>query len=501
MGAKKLKTKKPKLKHNYIKRKLSLVETIDDYKLEEISEKDFFKYMNVLHDNEDGYVSLFKKAKGVEQRWSLSLNELEKLDIFQDERNFYYSVNTIFVPGKHSTKYIHKLNAFIIDLDYYKVKGFEELTATQIVALLEGEKDYPEPSFYIDSGRGLYIIWLLENTYGTTASKRYWKKIEKTLIEIFSDYGVDTKVSDCARVLRLIGSKHSITGRTVKLVQSPYRSTSTIDFDNVIRYEMGDIADYFWGCRELCKADKKPKKKKKKKKKSKQTKVIQIKNTYTLNYNRCRDIETLVELRADKKEKGWREKLLFLYRLNLLYSHTEPQVALDMTLALNNKLGLPLDDDEVISSTSNAEGISEVYHRLMDNYEDTYDISLNKHLSNGGAYIYSNETIIEELEITDEEQSKLTTIIGDNEKKIRKDNRNKEYYEENKIELNLKKKEKYQEKLKSNGKLTRAEQNEIIRAEIKSLLEEGKKQQEIADILGVNVRTVKRHIKAIKDNN
>lgn len=481
MGAK-------KLKHNYIKRKLSLA---TEYKSEDITEEDFYKYMGTLHNGEKGFVSLLKVENGKTQRWSLNSNELEQLNLFQEEENFYCSVNTLYAPGRHSGKYVNKLNALIIDLDYYNVPELKDLTAMQIVGLLEAEKDYPSPSFYIDSGRGLYIIWLLENTYATTASKRYWKQIEKTLIDIFADYGADKKVSDVARVLRLIGSKNSKTGNTVKIIQS-VSCYDTSRFDNILRYELGDIAEYFWGCRELFTLDKKKPKKVKKRKQTQ--KVIQLKNTYTLNYNRYKDLETLVDLRANTKTDGWREYLLFLYRLNLLYCNIEPHNALKMTLALNNKLGIPLDIEEVTEATANAEGVAECYHRLLGNYKDTYDISLSQHLYNGGAYIYTNKTIIKELNITDEEQSYLATIIGTGEKKVRKDKRNKIWYEENK-EYHQK---LYQDKLKADGKLTRAEQNKIKRAEIKSLLNQGLSQRQIADKLSMSVGAINKHIKIIK---
>lgn len=502
MGAK-------KLKHNYIAEKLyapikEVDITSENFECRDITEQDFYKYMQTLHNGKNGYVSLLKVIGKDGQRWSLNVNELEKLNLFEEEENLYCSVNTLYAPGRHSGKYANKLNALIIDLDYYNVPTLKGLSAEQVIGLLEGEKDYPTPSFYIDSGRGLYIIWLLENTYATTASKKYWKAIEKTLISVFSDYGADEKVHDIARVLRLVGSTNGKTGKKVRLVDSPnYKSISP--FNNVERYELGDIAEYFWGAREIYEHKKKEPIKRKKRKQTQ--KVIQLKNTFTLNYNRYKDLETLVDLRADKKEEGCREYLLFLYRLNLLYCNIEPKVALEMTLALNNRLALPLDEEEVTNATGNAEGVAEVYHRLLGNYKDTYDISLSQHLYNGGAYIYTNKTIIKELKINEEEQTHLLTIIGTGEKKIRKGKRNKIYYQENKDiyekyyqENKDKIKSDYQNKLKLEGKLTRAEQNEIKREEIKSLLNQGKKQKEISDILDIGIATVKRHIKAIKDN-
>ena len=306
--------------------------------------------------------------------------------------------------------------------------------------------------------------------------------------------------------MRLVGSTNGKTGKKVRIVESPnYYNIS--QFNKVERYELGDIAEYFWGAREIYEHKNKEPIKRKKRKQTQ--KVIQLKNTYTLNYSRYKDLETLVDLRADKKEEGCREYLLFLYRLNLLYCNIEPSVALKMTLALNNKLALPLEEEEVINATGNAEGIAEVYHRLRNNYKDTFDISLNQHLYNGGAYIYTNKTIIKELKITEEEQTHLLTIIGTGEKKIRKGKKNKiyykenkeiyeEYYQENKENINLKKREKYNNKLKSEGKLTRDEKNELKRAEIKSLLNQGLSQRKIAEKMRISLKTVVKHIQVMK---
>lgn len=382
-----------------------------------------------------------------------------------------------------------KLNALIIDLDYYTIPEYRELKSFQIIELLKMDIYYLEPSFYIDSGRGLYLIWLLEDTYATQKSKKFWKQIEKTLIQIFSEFGADKKVSDVARVLRLVGSKNSKTGEIVKIIQP--KSDYNRDKFDIRRYELHEMADFVWGIRDIYEKNKKVKKGKQIKK------VIQLKNTYTLNYSRCRDLEKLVELRINKKEEGWRENLLFLYRLNLLYCGLEAKTALDMTLSLNKKFGIPLEMEEIINATENAEGIASVYHRLKENYKDTYNTNLNQYLYNGGAYIYSNKTIIEELKISEEEQAHLLTIIDANEKKNRRYKRNKIYYEENKNFILKKEKVTYNENLKIKGKLTREEKNEIKRAEIKDLLSKGLTQREIAKEINMSLGSVNKHIKKI----
>ena len=179
-----------KFKDNYIKTKLSLLsESEEEYKTEKVKEEDFYKYMNALHNGE-GFISILTIKEEEVQRWSLNINELYKLKKLQEEENIYCSINSLYAPGKHSSKYVSKLNALIIDLDYYTIPEYRELKSFQIIELLKMDIYYLEPSFYIDSGRGLYLIWLLEDTYATQKSKKFWKQIEKTLIQIFSEFGV-----------------------------------------------------------------------------------------------------------------------------------------------------------------------------------------------------------------------------------------------------------------------------------------------------------------------
>lgn len=492
-----------KIKHNYIAELLNSNKTIIT---DDVEEKEFYKFLRELNINtEKGYLSLMIK-KNKTQRWSLDIDEIEQLEKVQGIEDFYCTLNTLYCQGRHTDKYINKLNAFYVDLDYYNIKELEGLSAVQVVGLLEQELDYPEPTFYVDSGRGLYIIWLLQNTYATSSSKKYWKKIEKMLIDLFKDYGSDAKASNVGRVFRLIGSINSKSGKVVKLIQSPNYYNNYNNSAEIKRYEMFEIAEFFWGIQEKelfvddilqQKEEKKPKKRKT------TTKITQLKNTYTLNCFRCDDLETLVELRKNNNcyEIGYRENLLFLYRLHLLYTKIEPTVALEKVLTLNNKLPLPLDTEEVTKATASAEKIGQRYIELTNNYKDDCGISLNQFLSNNGAYIFKNETIIKYLNITPEEQYYLRTIIGPEEKANRRMYQNQEYYNKNKDKISKYKSKEYKKKMKDEGKKTRDQQNKEKQKQIKKLLESGKTQQEIANILGLGIATIKRHIKAIKENN
>ncbi|MFI3211350.1 MAG: hypothetical protein R3Y64_09935 [Peptostreptococcaceae bacterium] len=510
MGAKKIK----KCSHSYINSKL-IKNEINDIQI--LKYEEYFKYYKELHNAKSGFVSLMKVDKVDKAntgRWSLNINDIDSLSIFQDEDDFYCSVNTLIAPGKHKSKDVVKLNALFVDLDYYNDSKFKELTPEQMVQLLELELNYPIPSLYIDSGRGIYVLWLLNNTYATSGSKKFWKRIEEEIIQVFKDFSVDEKVKDMGRVLRVLGSKNSKNGRIVKIIKSAnFELCSNID--NPIRYELSDFSEFFWGDKYLSKrynGESKDRNKNRNKNRNKK-KIFQLKNTYTLSIERYKDLERIVEMRSNRIEKGWREHLLFLYRLNLLYSHIDPSKALDMTLELNSKLGIPMEEKELISATSNTDEISIIYHRLLDTFQHrTNDrVNLSEHMYNGGAFLYKNTTIIKMLGITAEEQEQLSTIIGTDEKNRRKSIRNKEwyqenkkyykrYYSENKAKISENKQNNYRNKLQEKNKLSRDEQNKIKQSKIKDLMDQGKKQKEIADILMIGISTVKRYAKIIKNN-
>lgn len=478
-----------KIKHNYV------AEILNSNKLNEnINLLYYFRMMCPSWDN-DTYFSLAKKVNNTMNRWSINRKELINLSV-QNEDDFFCSVNTFYAPGKHSSLYVKNLNALIVDLDYYNIAHLKDLEPWQVIELMKQDLDYPEPSFYTSSGRGLCIVWLLEKTYATKKSKKFYKQIAETLIDVFENFGADNKVKDVTRVIRLDGTKNSKNGKTVKII-TPNNFVELEEYaDNPIRYELSDLAEYFWGIREV-KFDK-PKKPKKSIKRV--CKITKLKNVYSLYCTRVKDLETLVELRKDKPLKGYREKLLFLYRLQLLFSGTDSDTSLKLTLNLNSKFFDPLDQKEVINATENAVGNAEVYHRLKDKYSDETNCSLNEYLGRAGVYIYKNSTIIKELEITLDEMEYMDTLINKEIKLKNKRVKNQEYYKTNKENLNEMKREKYKNKLKIDGKMSRSEKNNLIREKIKSLLAEGFTQKEIALQLDITTRTVRNHIKYIKEN-
>ena len=359
------------------------------------------------------------------KQWHYKYKELIMQDLKSE--NIYISLNTFYSTYRR-LEFLKELNCLFIDLDYYKT-GFNK---DQILMDLEENyfnKNIPIPNRIIDSGRGLYLIWKIETV--PSQALPLWKAIEEYLYSALKPFGADRQALDPTRVLRVVGSINSKSKSEVKV----------LDEYNYI-YTLREIQSEFLPDLEERKAKTKGRKKK----------VRYIHDERNLYLARIHDITKLCELR-DYDLKGSRELILFLYRYYLCYFLEDMEKALNDTLELNSMFRLPLSPNEVKRATRSAE-----------------KVFLNKNKD----YRYKNTTLLDLLEISESEERFMTTIISNKEYK----RRNNEYN-----------KNKYKEKLKSEGKLTEKEKLSQRRAKIKDLLAEGLKQKDICLRLNISKRT------------
>ena len=202
----------------------------------------------------------------------------------------------------------------------------------------------------------------------------------------------------------------------------------------------------------------------KEKKKGRPKKVNYVYRERSLYYARIQDITKLCELR-EYDLRGQREIILFLYRYYLCSFTEDVQKALEDVLELNSMFVYPLKENEVLRATRSAEKC---------------------YLDKNKEYKYKNDTLIELLEITEVEETYMTTIISKIEYKRRHREREKN---------------RYLEKLKSEGKMSKKEELEKTRKKIKSLREKGFKNKEIMQKLGItSTTTFERHITYMRKN-
>ena len=370
--------------------------------------------------------------------------------------------------------HVKRLKWLYVDLDYYNT-CYKDFTKQQIAGLLELDyfgQSIPMPTYVIDSGRGLYLLWKIDEH--TNAISR-WVKMQKYLADQLKEFGADYKVaSDSARVLRRIGSINSKTQTEVCVLQYndvKYSLTSMLremigdkPSEKMMKYAESisstlgiplpeeksrySISQYIKQNKALtnffCQQ-------KTGQKKMKQKKLCYLNTEYSLIFNRLRDLELLL-LKYRDKEGGCREHILFLYRYWQLCITDRMDEALNRTVALNGRLKHPLEDKEVIKATASAE----------------------KYYKEGKKFRCSNSYVIDALNITDVEMSEMCVFVSCTERKRRKKDRNKVAYE-----LHLKKA----------GKKSKATQIKDRQAMVHKLIKKGYSVSDICKKCGISRAT------------
>ena len=148
--------------------------------------------------------------------------------------DIYMSMNPL-TRVNHSVRrdqeHIARLKWLYVDLDYYNTV-YKAYTKDQIMGLLEldyYDRIIPRPTYVVDSGRGLYLLWRIDEN--VKAYSR-WIKMQMYLYNQLLDFGADRKiVTDSARVLRIPGSTNSKSGSCVTILEATdlkYSLTSLI---------------------------------------------------------------------------------------------------------------------------------------------------------------------------------------------------------------------------------------------------------------------------------
>ncbi len=396
--------------------------------------KNKVEYIDRVHGNSKGWITRSCIDENGYSQWHYKYAELREVDLTGE--NIYITLNTFFKPYRR-LECIKELNALFIDLDYYKTK----FTKEQIIMNLEGNyfnKIIPATNYILDSGRGLALIWLINKV--PSQALPLWKAIEEYLYNQLKEFGADRQALDATRILRVPGSINSKSKTVVSII---------------------DEYDYIYDLREIQK-EFLPELKPKEKRKGRPKKINYVYRERSLYYARIHDITKLCELR-EYDLRGHREIILFLYRYYLCSFTEDTKKALEDVLELNSMFISPLKENEVIRATRSAEKC---------------------YLDKNKEYKYKNETLIDVLEITEYEETQMSTIISKGEYK-----RRDRVYQKN----------KYQRKLKSEGKISEKEKLSQRRAKIKDLLAEGLKQKDICSQLNISKDTYIRDRKYLRE--
>ena len=406
---------------------------------------------HLYDDTTDGYIQIVKlNDNEVVKIKNTNLNFIKEItQEFSGEENVYITPNTIYVPFRR-VENIRQFRALFLDFDnveedkHYISYNIFELAAQDVI---------PMPTMIVDSGRGLHVYWRIKNApYGALYS---WQEIEDMLYHRLKHLGADRQATDATRLLRLPNTINSKSNSECNVLW----------IDDKTEYSMYDLKDKY------IKVKKKPKTSTKT-----TNKVIAnaFFNSYSLHMDRATDLITLCELRKYKVE-GHRNMLLHCYAYWIgIYVRSKEELA-DSVNNLNNKFKPPLKQTEVNAILRCVPKAIDKFIAYEQGIRNGEDKRVSKGMKDKAGYWYKNETLIERLGITSEEQRHLKTIIGTREKYDRNNARRTPRNE--------------------NGLTAKQQELQDLKVKILELKDQGLSLRKIANKLNITLGKVQRALK------
>ena len=424
------------------------------------------EFCNHLYDQStDGYIQILKlndKNHGEKTIKIYNTKNKGLRDIVEElhnEEDVFLGPNTMYLP-KRRVENIRQFRALFQDIDCESM-GIEKAETVYLIWILYYKGKIPKPTMVTDSGRGVHLYWRIQNApYGALNT---WQELQDYIYYNLKHLGADKRATDGARVLRLPGTINSRCNSDCKVLY----------IDNELEYSMYELREEYLNY-----------KTKTHQLQMQQTKKIDNKvisnrffNSYSLHMERANDLETLCRLRKYDMT-GYRNMALHCYAYWKGIYIRDIYDLENMVIAFNNAFTEPLKETEV-------QAILRCIPKAIDkfiSYEQGIRSGENNRVSKGmidkQGYWYKNETLIERLGITREEQNHLKTIIGKQEKYRRNNERRTPRNE--------------------NGLTKREQEKQDRLSKIKELLSLGYNQSKIAKELGISRQAVSKLCKEIQ---
>lgn len=306
--------------------------------------------------------------------------------------------------GKPNRRLVNllQLSLSFLDLDIHKMPGYEDKGPEELLDIFLKfciALNIPEPSLVLFSGRGLQSKWLYDKPIPRYALPR-WNAAQRYLCNKLLPMGADVKAKDASRVLRLEHTVNTKSGEIVRILHDSGKVYNFDDFANaILPYTREEAEAYKKKCLEIEKiraSKNKPKARQHELSRPAFFQELQQK----LNWDRLEDLRRLAQLRGEVftgAKEGLRDSALLLSCSFL--SHAVPDCNLS----------------QEVTSLAQEFCPSFTYHEAQK-----FMSSVIKRHKEGQTYRWKNQTIIERLEITGDEEKQLKTIIGTTESKRRK---------------------------------------------------------------------------------
>lgn len=446
----------------------------------------------VLDDSRTGYYALCTKRLG--QPFKQSLMPLHTLpfvlgsvtkdyeqygrtngksDIWISQASFNaWRASNGKMVSKRQKSCIASIATLFCDIDFYNIDTLKDLTASKVSDLvLERceQLNYPLPNIIINTGKGLQLKWYHEPLPRQAMVR--WEACSSHLVNSFKDLGSDVQVRDPVRILRVLHTVNQKNGAVVKVVWNNINQSG---------YAFNDICDaVFPYTKEQIKAFRE-KTARQKLKPIQESSVIHFDNARgfserSSNWAHFNDLQTLLKLRNLDMGDGKREMLAFYLANYFCLSHL-------------GRYKCPNIYQEILTTTKSAHsGLEHAravekasrLHKLMSDAAQGVTKTY-KGKEHTPLYTPTNERLINDFEITADEQKHMSIIIDKNEYKTRDAKRD-------------------MERRRKKGESPRSEYLQIGKTKKQQAIElsaQGLSQRAIADKIGSSLTSVNRYLKS-----
>jgi DNA-binding CsgD family transcriptional regulator len=414
-------------------------------------------------------LSIFNEDIGVDWKDNFFKSVYETNGFINENKNInncYLSIATYTKPWR-TEENIDIIMAHYIDIDNH-ISPFSLKDAKQFELLfLRGlyESVIPTPSQVLYTGRGLQLIFNLKGARDIPKFKQTQRALNETLQKqlnedknnVLLDIGNGLKIDNLTdvRVLRVANTINTKSGTYSQVI---FKSNAIYTQDEIIKrygwleYVTGTKKKEKHQLKELIGANSKEILKYSDNEIKSLKPYNKLYTFETISLFRRKDLKKLIELRNAKGyTQGYRNKLIKI-AVQLIREYVTDTKELYRNLqGFNFEFKEPLKDNEIIAWCNSAIK-KQIYFRT--------------------------ETIIKELDITEEEQEHLSVIVSH---KIR----NKRYSNKHKEEYRQKRNERYKPVKMANKKKKQKRNKKVL-----SLIKKGVTYEQIGLNLGITTRTI-----------
>ena len=391
----------------------------------------------LLRDDRNSFYSLSEMSdKGWRDLLLSKVALLRKVARGLAATSAWYVSRNGFTSRNRASANARQINAFMFDIDVHNESKVSPADLFDKLTSLVNNNDLAEPTMVVDTGRGLHVYYVLDNSISTRCANgkandklvSWFKDIESRMAITFESHfcdmdgvDVDAAVYDLARVARIPGTYNAKAQRYARLLKADGPTPSLAELSKAF------IDTLF-----------KPKAPRRRRMTNNSTIYV------AAQAQRARKIEMLQALRGAGC-KGTRELMCFLH-YNACAQAYDRELAAQKTIAFNEQFDTPLPLAEVRQAI-----------RSVDSVELTY----GPYRGQSGFYPISNAKLCNLLNVSADENT-VINFTGNTAKA----------------------------RARAERKLQTARKREHRNKRIKDLKASGHTNREIAREVGVSLRTV-----------